>query len=144
MDAFAKAPPTKEFSKPSIPPEALCCRFASWLGSIPGRTMKDPSLNTKINASVRTSFFLNSSIVQIFFNVLINFFTELSKFNCCYSKNGKQISINYLTISIVPPAASIAPLAFLLIAFTLKGILAFKTPFPKIFTLSVWLIRLLI
>ena len=50
---------------------------------------------------------------------------------------------NYLMISTVPPAASIMDLAFSLTAFTLKFTLAVIAPFPRIFTLSVRLIRLL-
>ena len=43
----------------------------------------------------------------------------------------------YFTISTVPPAASIAALAFSLTAFTLKVNLLFSSPLPSIFTLSV-------
>ena len=82
---------------------------------------------------VKRILFLNSSIVQMFFNVVMNFFTELSRFNYLQCRFRKQISIIYLTISTVPPADSIAPFAFSLTAFTLKGMFAFNTPFPKNF-----------
>jgi hypothetical protein len=39
MEAFAKAPPTNEFNKPSIPPDVDACKLDSLLGSIPGRTI---------------------------------------------------------------------------------------------------------
>ena len=43
MDAFEKAPPTKASSKPSIPDLVELLRLVSWLGSIPGRTMCEPT-----------------------------------------------------------------------------------------------------
>jgi hypothetical protein len=51
-----------------------------------------------------------------------------------------QISGIYFTISTVPPAASMAALAFALTAFTLKVNLPFNSPLPSILTLSNWLI----
>ena len=84
----------------------------------------------------------NSSMLQIFLSVVMNFFTEFNQFS--YLQKIKdafscaaQISGNYLTISTVPPAASIAVLALALIAFTLKVKLPFNSPFPNILTLSV-------
>lgn len=51
------------------------------------------------------------------------------------------IKSNYFTISSVPPAASIAALAFSLAAFTLKVSLVFSSPLANILTVSVWLIN---
>ena len=80
MEAFEKAPPTKAFSKPSIPPWVLAERLSNLFGSIPGNTINDPSLYMKSNNRVKTILFLNSSMLQIFLIVVINFFTELIQF----------------------------------------------------------------
>jgi hypothetical protein len=42
----------------------------------------------------------------------------------------------YFMISTLPPAASMADLAFSLIALTLKVYLLYSSPFPSILTLS--------
>ena len=44
MEALEKAPPTKAFNKPSMPPCVLAVRLSNLLGSIPGKTIKDPNL----------------------------------------------------------------------------------------------------
>lgn len=43
MEAFEKAPPTKASSRPNMPPLELLLKLASLLGSIPGKTIKEPS-----------------------------------------------------------------------------------------------------
>ena len=47
-----------------------------------------------------------------------------------------QVTENQARISIEPPAASMAALAFSLTAFTLNASLLLISPFPNIFTLS--------
>ena len=42
IDALEKAPPTNASNRPNIPPFELLLRFASLLGSIPGKTIKEP------------------------------------------------------------------------------------------------------
>ena len=49
MDAFEKAPPTKVSSKPSMPDLELSARLDNLLGSIPGKTIKEPRRYIKIN-----------------------------------------------------------------------------------------------
>ena len=43
IEAFEKAPPTKASSRPNMPPFELLLKLASLLGSIPGKTIKEPS-----------------------------------------------------------------------------------------------------
>ena len=75
----------------------------------------------------------------------MNFFTELSEILIVAVQTKKRHIFtmrlannrNYLHISTVPPAASIAAFAFSLTALTLKVSLAFSSPLPRILTLSV-------
>lgn len=125
MEAFEKAPPTKASNRPRTPLLALSDKLLNLLGSIPGKTIKDPILYIKSNKMVKVILLRNSSMLQIFFNVVMNFFTDDNQFIICKKvKNAGdcvlQISENYLTISTVPPAASMADLAFSLTALTLK------------------------
>ena len=74
---------------------------------------------------VKVILLRNSSMLQIFFKVVMNFFTDDNQFSICKKvKNADgcvlQISENYFTISTVPPAASIADLALALTALTLN------------------------
>ena len=54
IEAFPNAPPENMFNKPTRPDEAVLARseFASSLASIPGRTMKHPSLYTRMRIKV--------------------------------------------------------------------------------------------
>ena len=42
IEAFENAPPTKASNNPSIPFLVLSLKWASLLGSIPGKTIKEP------------------------------------------------------------------------------------------------------
>jgi hypothetical protein len=77
IEALEKAPPTNASNNPSIPLLALLLRLLNLLGSIPGSTMNDPNLYMKSNKIVNVILSRNSSILQMFFNVVMNFFTEL-------------------------------------------------------------------
>jgi hypothetical protein len=73
MDALLNAPPKKVSNRPNNPPV-----FAlSWLGSMPGRTTKEPNLKIAIKPKVLRILILRSSIAKMFFNVVINFFIQI-------------------------------------------------------------------
>src|SRR6185503_3636668 len=101
------------------------------------------------NKRVKRILLRNSSMLQIFFSVLNNFFTDAERFKYVKQKRRiqhapLQVTENQARISIEPPAASIAAFAFSLTAFTLKVNLPFTSPLPNIFTLSFWAINLLL
>src|SRR6187431_537726 len=87
MDACENAPPANVSIKPSIP--FLELAIEAWIpsGSIPGKTICAPIRYTNINARVKRILLRNSSILQIFFSVLINFFTDAERFK--YRKTKK-------------------------------------------------------
>ena len=72
MEALLKAPPKKVSIKLKIPSEEP----DNWLGSIPGKTIKEPSLNTIRNPIVFSMRILKSSIEKMFLTVVINFFID--------------------------------------------------------------------
>src|SRR5215203_2124811 len=80
MDACENAPPANVSIKPSIP--FLELAIEAWIpsGSIPGRTICAPTRYININAKVKRILLRNSSILQIFFSVFINFFTDAERF----------------------------------------------------------------
>ena len=87
MDACENAPPANVSIKPSIP--FLELAIEAWMpsGSIPGKTICAPTRYININARVKRILLRNSSILQIFFSVLINFFTDAERFK--YRKTKK-------------------------------------------------------
>src|SRR5678810_541541 len=80
MDACENAPPANVSIKPRIPflEFDICCAMLS--GLIPGKTICAPTRYININARVKRILLRNSSILQIFFSVLINFFTDAERF----------------------------------------------------------------
>ena len=134
MDAWLKAPPANVSIKPRIP---FPVPFAKLSGLIPGNTIWVPMRYMKIRSRVYSILLRSSSMLQIFLNVLIRFLTEDKSLR--FAKHILLLQYNqiYFTTSTEPPAASIADLAFSLIAFTLKLSLAFNSPLARIFTLSV-------
>src|ERR1700722_2224746 len=61
----------------------------------------------------------------------------LKRTNVCPIGQAASGGFGYFSISIDPPAPSIADFAFPLIAFTLKGIFDFSSPVPSTLTRSV-------
>lgn len=72
IDALLKAPPKKVSIKLNIPSEGP----DNWLGSMPGRTIKEPNLNTIRKPIVFRIRILKSSIEKMFLTVVINFFID--------------------------------------------------------------------
>ena len=73
IDAWLKAPPANVSIKPRIPLLDAWPRFS---GLIPGKTMCVPMRYIKIRSRVYKILLRNSSMLQMFLNVLIKFFTE--------------------------------------------------------------------
>ena len=72
MEALLKAPPRKVSIKLNIPSDSP----DNWLGSIPGKTIKEPNLNTIRKPIVFRIRILKSSIEKMFLTVVINFFID--------------------------------------------------------------------
>src|SRR5688500_18207318 len=134
IEAWLKAPPANVSIKPRIPFVEPCAKFSVL---IPGNTMCVPIRYIKIRSRVYSILLRRSSLLQIFLNVLIRFFTEDKSLR--FAKHILLLQYNqiYFTTSTEPPAVSMADFAFSLIAFTLKVSLAFNSPLAKIFTRSV-------
>ena len=88
IDALEKAPPTKASNKPKTPELALWLRLLNLLGSIPGNTMNEPRRYMNSNRIVNVILLRSSSMLQIFFKVDMNFFTEFYYLEL--SKNKKR------------------------------------------------------
>ena len=88
IEALEKAPPTKASNNPKTPELALWLRLLNLLGSIPGNTMKEPRRYMKSKRIVKVIFLRSSSMLQIFFKVDMNFFTEFYYLEL--SKNKKR------------------------------------------------------
>src|SRR6185436_16641265 len=100
---------------------------------------------------------LNSSMLQIFFSVCMSFFTNARGLDVldqriplqikkdattCFRRKARRRKLQkfYFRISIEPPAASMADLAFSLTALMRNGSLALISPLPNTLILSVRLI----
>ena len=87
IDAWENAPPANVSIRPRIPPFEFSIAPPMVSGLIPGNTMCAPTRYININASVKRILLRNSSILQIFFSVLNNFFTDAERFK--YHKTKK-------------------------------------------------------
>ena len=95
MDALENAPPTKASNNPRTPLLALSERLLNLLGSIPGKTINEPNLYMNSKRMVKVILLRNSSMLQIFFSVVMNFFTDDNQFIIC--KKVKKRSLLRLT-----------------------------------------------
>ena len=74
IDALLNAPPEKMFNNPINPlPSTWLCNACKASGLMPGITTKLPKRYTKIKANVNKIRLRNSSILNIFLMVSINF-----------------------------------------------------------------------